>query len=79
MSEREQTESNDWKSITGSVWQWDRNDNFAYSSISVLKSGSIEDPLEQLDETRAWMIDLLSRLKEVFDPRLAELLSKLRQ
>lgn len=73
LAEKDQIESSIGV-VPGSEWQWDRNDSFTYSSISMLKSGSIEDPLEQLEETRAWMIDLLPRLKGVFDPRLAELL-----
>ena len=62
--------------VPGSVWQWDRNDSFTYSSISILKRGSIEDSQEQLEETKEWMLDLLPKLKEIFDPRLAELLSE---
>ena len=73
--EREQIESNVGV-VTGSGWQWDRNDSFTYSSISLLKSGTVEDSPEQLEETRAWMLDLLPRLKAVFDPRLSKLLSE---
>ena len=55
-------------------WQWLRHDNFTFSSINVRRDGSIDDPPEKLEETRAWMLDLLPKLKEVFDPRLAEAL-----
>lgn len=65
--------------VPGSEWRWDRNDSFTYSNISMLKSGSIEDSPERLEETRVWMIDLLPKLKEVFDPRLTKLLSELGQ
>ena len=78
LAEREPIESI-MGTVTGSEWQWDRNDSFTYSSISLLKSGSIEDSPEQLEETKAWMLDLLPKLKETFDPRLAKLLSEWRQ
>ena len=57
-----------------SEWQWDRHDRYTFSTISIWKDGSIDDPPEKLEETRAWMLDLLPKLKEVFDPRLAEAL-----
>ena len=65
--------------IAGSEWQWDRNDSYGYSSVSILRGGSIEDSPEKLEETRAWMLNLLPKLKEIFDPRLAKLLSEWRQ
>ena len=55
-------------------WQWLRHDYFMFSSISVRRDGSIDDPPEKLEETRAWMLDLLPKLKEAFDPLLAEAL-----
>ncbi len=57
-----------------SDWQWDRNDSYTFSSISVGRDGFIDDPLEKLEETRAWMLKLLPKLKEVFDPRVDEIL-----
>ena len=30
-----------------------------------------------LEETRAWMIDILPKLKEIFDPRLEKILKEL--
>ena len=57
-----------------SEWQWDRHDTLTFSTISIWKDGSIDDSPEKLEETRAWMLDLLPKLKEVFDPRLAEAL-----
>ena len=55
-------------------WHWLRHDNFSFSSICIRRDGSIDDPPEKLEETRAWMIDLLPKLKEVFDQRLAHVL-----
>ena len=75
-AEREQIELG--ISVTdNSEWQWDKNASYSYSSVSLRKRGSIEDSPEQLEDTRKWMLDLLPKLKEVFDPRLAELLSGL--
>ncbi len=55
-------------------WHWLRHDNFSFSSICIRRDGSINYPPEKLEETRAWMIDLLPKLKEVFDQRLAHVL-----
>ena len=48
-----------------------------FSSINIRRNGSIDDPPEKLEETRAWMLDLLPRLKEVFDPRVQNILKEL--
>ena len=56
-------------------WQWLRHGYYMFSSISVRREGSIDDPPEKLEETRAWMLDLLPKLKEAFDPRLEEALA----
>ena len=58
-------------------WRWDRQDKQTFSSISVIRDGTIDDPLETLEEIRAWMLELLPRFKEVFDPRMAEILERL--
>ncbi len=60
-------------------WCWRRHDRHTFSSISIRKDGSIDDPADRLEETRAWMLDLLPRLKKVFDPWIAELLSHLQK
>ena len=56
-------------------WRWLRHDRHTFSSINVRMDANIDDPADKLEETRAWMLDLLPRLKEVFDPRIAELCS----
>lgn len=58
-------------------WHWYRHDSRNFSSINVRSDGSINDPPEKLEETRAWMLDLLPKLKEVFDPRVEVILSRL--
>ena len=73
----------DHKAIESSInagacldWRWYRHDSQAFSSISVRRDGSIDDPPEKLEETRAWMLDLLPRFKEVFDPRVEKILAE---
>ena len=55
-------------------WHWMRHDRFTFSSINVRKDGSIDNPPEKLEETRAWMFDLLPKFKAVFDQRVAHIL-----
>lgn len=57
-------------------WHWRRHDRFTFSSISVRKNGSIDDPPEKLNETKAWMLDLVVKFKETFDPRAARTLGE---
>ena len=56
-------------------WRWYRPQRTAFATIGIWREGSIDDPPEKLDDTRAWMLDLLPKLKDVFDPRLAEILN----
>ena len=55
-------------------WHWRRHDRWTFSSINIRRDGSITDPPEKQDDTRVWMLDLLPKLKEVFDPRVTEIL-----
>ena len=55
-------------------WVWERFDPYSFFEISIRRDSSIDDPPEKLEEIRGWMLDLLPKLKEVFDPRLAEAL-----
>ena len=64
--------------VLDSEWQWDRYDRFLFSSISMYKAGSIDDPPDKLEETRAWMLDMLPKLKGVFEERVESLLTELR-
>ena len=57
-------------------WCWRRHDRHTFSSINIRKVGSIDDPADRLEATRVWMLDLLPKLKEVFEPRIAEILTK---
>ncbi len=58
-------------------WHWYRRNRDWFSSINIRRDGSIDDLPEKLDETRAWMLDLLPKLREVFDPRVEAILSRL--
>ena len=57
-------------------WSWRRHPSYGFSSINIRTDGSIDDPEAKREATRAWMLDLLPKLKEVFDPRLAEILGE---
>ena len=57
-------------------WHWLRHDAYSFSSINVRKDGSIDDSPEKLEQLRAWMLDLLPRFKEVFDPRVEDILDR---
>ena len=58
-------------------WHWNRHNSYFFSSISVRRDGSIDDPPEKLEETRAWMLDLLPKFQNVFDPRAESILEDL--
>ena len=60
----------------GPEWHWLRHERWTFSTINIRRDGSIDDPPEKLEETCAWMLDLLPKLKEVFDPRLDEILKR---
>lgn len=56
-------------------WVWHRFGPHSFSTISIRRDGSIDDPPEKLEEIRDWMLDQLPKLKDVLDPRLAEALA----
>ncbi len=54
--------------------EWERLDTARASRIAVYTNGSIiDDTEERLAEIRAWMVERLLKFKEVFGPRLVEL------
>ena len=59
-------------------WFWNRHSGHTFSTIGVQRRASIDDPPEKLEETRAWMIEMLPKFKDVFEGRLESLLTKLR-
>ncbi len=62
----------------GQEWRWNRHPSYSFSSVNVGRNdASIYDPPEKLAKARAWMLEMLPKLKEIFDPRLAEIFSNL--
>ena len=59
-------------------WAWNRYESRSFSTIGIRKRGSIDNPPEQLEETKAWMLDFLPKFKGAFEPRLEQLLAELR-
>ena len=66
LSERQ----DDIQSELGEPLEWDRLGN---PRIAVVRRGSIDDDEETLEEIRAWMVERLLKFKQVFGPRLDEL------
>ena len=56
-------------------WRWNRHDRWNYSSINVRSEGSIHDETTH-DEIRDWMLDVLHKLQNVFDPRIEKILKE---
>ena len=57
-------------------WQWLRHDGNLFSTINIRTDASIDDPPKKLVELRSWMLDLLQKFKEVFDPRVSDILNR---
>ncbi len=55
-------------------WHWLRHENRNFSSICIRRDGSIDYPSEKLAETGAWMLELLPKLRDVFDQQLEVIL-----
>ena len=53
--------------------EWERLDNARASRIAVYRDGSIDDPIDSLEEIKDWSIDRLLSFKRVFGPMLADL------
>ncbi len=68
----------DLPATDGSTWSWLRHGAYTFSSINLRRDGAIHDPPDRLAETREWMLDMLPRLRAVFDPRVAAILEGLR-
>ena len=58
-------------------WRWNRHTASSFSSVNIGRDGSIDDPPEKLDETRTWMLDMLPKLKGIFEPRVEKILRDL--
>ena len=58
------------------VSEWDWNMYQVSATIGPRRGGTIDDPPEKREEIRAWMIEHLPKLKEIFDPRLDKILGE---
>jgi hypothetical protein len=58
----------------GEPLSWERLDERKACRVAIYRPGSIEDDPQTLEVLRAWMIERLLRLKDVFGWRLAKLL-----
>ena len=63
----------DLESDFGETFKWERKNRYKSSEIRVVRPGSIEDDEETLREIREWMVERLLKFKQVFGPRLDEL------
>ncbi len=63
----------DLESDFGETFEWERRSRGKTSEIRVVRPGSIDDDEETLAEVRAWMVERLLKFKQVFGPRLDEL------
>ena len=57
----------------GESFEWERRSRGKTSEIRVVRPGSLDDDEETLAEIRAWMVERLLKFKQVFGPRLDEL------
>ena len=61
--------------IKGDEFMWERLDDKRACRISVVRSGSIDDNPEELENIREWMFDRLIDFERVFGPILAEIVN----
>lgn len=61
------------QSELGETLEWRRLDNRRACRIEVVRPGSIDDSSEALQDIQGWMVDYLLKFKEVFGPRLTNL------
>ena len=67
-----QDQSDQIESCLEADWKWDRLPGPV--SVALRRDGSIQDSPDTMEEVRSWMVAHLLRLKEVLEPRLAQLL-----
>lgn len=60
-------------------WYWNGKNRFGWCSVNIRTEGSVHDPLERVEATRAWMLDNLPRFEEFFDPLVKDILQTLPQ
>ena len=60
----------------GTELEWHEFQAYSFFTVNLRRGGTIDDPPEKLEEIRAWMIDYLPKLKEIFDSRIDKLLEE---
>ena len=59
----------------GSEWRWYKpGGRIAFATIGIWREASIDYPPKELEEVSAWMLEILPKLRRVFDQRLAGIL-----
>ena len=71
-----QEDSAEFEANIDAEWGWRRKSDNIYN-VGLRRDGSIDDPPEQLEEIRNWMLHRLFRLREVLDPRLERVLKSI--
>ena len=61
------------ESELGEPLDWERLDDRRASRIAVYRTGSIDDSNDSLEEIRHWMVERLLKFRDVFGPRLDDL------
>ena len=56
---------------------WDKQNRGSSKGIQVFGKGSIDDPPEELERIRKWMLDTVEKLRQVIDPLLIEIVDEL--
>ena len=56
---------------------WDKRSRGKSEGIQVLGEGSIDDPPEELERIRGWMLGTVEKLRQVIDPRLQQIVAEL--
>ena len=71
-----QEDSEEIEASIDAEWGWRRMSGNIYN-VGLRRDGSIDDPPEQLEDIRDWMLDHFFRLHEVLNPRLEQVLKSI--
>ena len=72
LAEKEQIEAEIGKDL-----EWKRRRNTYFFHISLWRDAKIDDPPTVLEEIRAWMVEMLPKFRNAFDPRIEKILADL--
>ena len=57
----------------GEILEWTRRDDIRASRVFISTPGSIDDDQDRLESYRAWLVERVFRLREVFGDRVTAL------